>query len=192
MMLMSATGWQIGLVLGLAVVAVAAAIVIAIVVLAMRIARQAKTAVGAVEVVRATDRRARRHRADQRLRRAHPALRTGPAKGGGRANDATLAAISIHTYWGIALVDRPGRGAGRCGPAHRAAQAVGKHREVGRRAARGRRQGRREHREHPAARGNGARAGPDRRRGGRPGRLHERADRRVRRAHELQPTYSSS
>ncbi len=51
-MLMSATGWQIGLVLGIAVIAVPAAIVIAIVLLALRIARQARTAVGAVEVVR--------------------------------------------------------------------------------------------------------------------------------------------
>jgi hypothetical protein len=52
MILMSATGWQIGLVLGVAVVAVAAAIVIAIVLLALRIARQARTAVQAVEIVR--------------------------------------------------------------------------------------------------------------------------------------------
>jgi hypothetical protein len=49
----SSSGWQIGLVLGIAVVAVAAAIVIVIVLLALRIARQAKTAVLAVEVVRA-------------------------------------------------------------------------------------------------------------------------------------------
>jgi uncharacterized membrane protein len=45
-------GWQLGLVLGIAVVAVAAVIVITIVLLAMRIARQAKVAEGAVEVVR--------------------------------------------------------------------------------------------------------------------------------------------
>jgi uncharacterized membrane protein len=48
----SSTGWQVGLALGIVVVAVAAAIVIAIVVLAMRIAKQAKTAEQAVEVVR--------------------------------------------------------------------------------------------------------------------------------------------
>ena len=52
-MIASATQWQVGLALGIAVVAVAAVIVITIVVLAMRIAKQAKTAVGAVEVVRA-------------------------------------------------------------------------------------------------------------------------------------------
>jgi hypothetical protein len=52
MVLMSVTGWQIGLVLGIAVIAVAAAIVIVIVLLALRIARQARTAVQAVEVVR--------------------------------------------------------------------------------------------------------------------------------------------
>jgi hypothetical protein len=49
----SSSGWQIGLVLGIAVVAVAAVIVIVIVLLALRIARQARTAVLAVEVVRA-------------------------------------------------------------------------------------------------------------------------------------------
>jgi uncharacterized membrane protein len=48
----SATQWQVGIALGIAVVAVAAVIVITIVLLAMRIARQAKTAVQAVEVVR--------------------------------------------------------------------------------------------------------------------------------------------
>ena len=52
-MIASATQWQVGLALGIAVVAVAAVIVITIVLLAMRIAKQAKTAVGAVEVVRA-------------------------------------------------------------------------------------------------------------------------------------------
>jgi hypothetical protein len=44
--------WQLGLVIGIVVIAVAAAIVIMIVLLAMRIAAQAKTAEGAVEVVR--------------------------------------------------------------------------------------------------------------------------------------------
>ena len=48
----TSTGWQVGLVLGVVVIAVAAAIVITIVWLAMRIAGQAKTAVGAVDVVR--------------------------------------------------------------------------------------------------------------------------------------------
>jgi hypothetical protein len=52
MMLMSATGWQVGLVLGIVVIAIAAVIVIAIVLLALRIARQARTAVEAVEIVR--------------------------------------------------------------------------------------------------------------------------------------------
>ena len=48
----SATGWQIGIGIGIAVIVVAAAIVIVIVLLALRIARQARTAVQAVEVVR--------------------------------------------------------------------------------------------------------------------------------------------
>jgi hypothetical protein len=46
------TQWQVGIALGVVVIAVAAAIVITIVMLAMRIARQAKLAVGAVDVVR--------------------------------------------------------------------------------------------------------------------------------------------
>jgi hypothetical protein len=46
------TGWVVGLVLGVVVIAVAAAILIVIVALATRIAKQAKTAEDAVEVVR--------------------------------------------------------------------------------------------------------------------------------------------
>ena len=49
----ASTGWWIGLVLGIVVIAVAAAIVITIVVLARRIAGQARDAVDGVEVVRA-------------------------------------------------------------------------------------------------------------------------------------------
>jgi len=52
MLLAASSGWPIGLVLGIVVIAVAAAIVITIVMLAMRIAKQAETAVGAVGVVR--------------------------------------------------------------------------------------------------------------------------------------------
>ena len=48
----SSTGWQVGLVLGSAVVAVTAVIVIVIVVLAIRIAKQARAAEQAVDVVR--------------------------------------------------------------------------------------------------------------------------------------------
>jgi uncharacterized membrane protein len=48
----ASTGWGIGLVLGIVVVIVAAAIVITIVALALRIARQAKTAEEAVGVLR--------------------------------------------------------------------------------------------------------------------------------------------
>jgi hypothetical protein len=46
------TQWQVGIALGVVVIAVAAVIVIAIVRLAMRIDKQAKLAVGAVDVVR--------------------------------------------------------------------------------------------------------------------------------------------
>jgi hypothetical protein len=46
------TGWTVGLVLGVLVILIAAAIVITIVRLAQRIAAQAATAVGGVDVVR--------------------------------------------------------------------------------------------------------------------------------------------
>jgi threonine/homoserine/homoserine lactone efflux protein len=49
----ASTGWWIGLVLGIVVIAVAAVIVIVIVTLARRIAGQARGAVDGVEVVRA-------------------------------------------------------------------------------------------------------------------------------------------
>jgi uncharacterized membrane protein len=48
----ASTGWTVGLVLGIAGIVVTAVIVITIVALAMRIAKQAETADGAVEVVR--------------------------------------------------------------------------------------------------------------------------------------------
>ena len=48
----ASAGWPIGLALGIVVILVAAAIVIVIVTLAMRIAKQAETAEGAVEVLR--------------------------------------------------------------------------------------------------------------------------------------------
>jgi hypothetical protein len=48
----ASTGWWLGLVLGVVVIAVAALIVIVIVSLARRIAGQARTAVQGVEVVR--------------------------------------------------------------------------------------------------------------------------------------------
>ncbi len=45
-------GWKIGLVLGVVVILIAAVIVIVIVALALRIAKQARTAVGGVDAVR--------------------------------------------------------------------------------------------------------------------------------------------
>ena len=51
-MVAASTQWQVGIVLGIVVIAVAAAIVITIVLLARRIAKQAKTAEQAVKVVR--------------------------------------------------------------------------------------------------------------------------------------------
>ena len=52
LVLASSTQWQVGIVLGVIVVAIAAVIVITIVLLALRIAKQAKTAEDAVGVVR--------------------------------------------------------------------------------------------------------------------------------------------
>jgi hypothetical protein len=49
----ASTGWWVGLVLGIIVIAVAAVIVISVVMLARRIAGQARGAVEGVEVVRA-------------------------------------------------------------------------------------------------------------------------------------------
>ena len=49
---MAASEWPVGLAIGLVVILVAAVILIVIVALAMRIAKQAKTAEDAVEVVR--------------------------------------------------------------------------------------------------------------------------------------------
>ena len=52
MLTASSTAWQLGLLLGIVVIAVAAAIVITIVLLARKIAAQARTAEQAVDVVR--------------------------------------------------------------------------------------------------------------------------------------------
>ena len=52
-MIAASTGWWIGLVLGVVVIAVAAAIVVTIVLLARRIAAQARGAVDGVEAVHA-------------------------------------------------------------------------------------------------------------------------------------------
>ena len=52
MLTAASAGWVVGLVIGVVVIAVAAAILSTIVALAMRIAGQAKTAEGAVQVVR--------------------------------------------------------------------------------------------------------------------------------------------
>jgi hypothetical protein len=51
--LAASTGWTVGIVLGVVVILIAAAIVITIVALALRIAKQASTAVQGVDAVRA-------------------------------------------------------------------------------------------------------------------------------------------
>lgn len=53
MLTVASTGWVVGIILGVVVIAVAAVIVITIVALATRIAAQAKTAEEGLEVVRA-------------------------------------------------------------------------------------------------------------------------------------------
>ena len=163
-----------GLALGIAVVAVVLVIVITIVLLAQD-RETGEDGPGAVEVVRA-DRRAWRHRADQRLGREDPARRPLAAEGGGR-NDRRAVVERI-----LALALALGAAAAVVAAILLVGPADGgrKHREVGRRPARDSRQGGREHREHPATRSDGACAGADRRRGRRPGRLHERAHGRIR------------
>ena len=98
----ASTGWWIGLVLGIVVIAVAAVIVITVVMLARRIAGQARGAVDGVKVVQRTDGRARRNWADQRLRREDPALGARAAKGGG--GQMTTLAVSANTLWAVSLV----------------------------------------------------------------------------------------
>ena len=99
----ASAGWPIGLALGIVVILVAAAIVITIVALAMRIAKQAKTAEEAVEVVRQQTAELGGIARINDSGRAHPALRAGAAEGGGRQMTLPLA-VSDHTYWTIALV----------------------------------------------------------------------------------------
>ena len=98
-MIASSTEWQVGLALGIVVIAVAAVIVIVIVLLALQDRRSRRRRPSRrSRCVRAADGRARRHRADQRLGRADPARRPGAAEGGGR--EMTLAAISSNTLLG--------------------------------------------------------------------------------------------
>ena len=93
----------------------------------------------------------------------------------------TVIATSSHTYWWIALGDRAGRGADRrraAGGADRRRRRASTSRPRRCSGSPGKVAG--EHRQHPAAPGDGAGARADRGGGRRAGRLHERADRRVR------------
>ena len=78
----------------------AAVIVIAIVLLALRIAKQAKTAVGAVEVVRQQTAELGGIAPDQRLGREDPARRPVAPEGGGRE---VIVALTSNGYWAVAL-----------------------------------------------------------------------------------------
>ena len=88
----SSAQWQLGIALGIAVVAVAAVIVITIVLLARQDRQAGQDGRGGGRGRAPADSRARRHRADQRLRREDPARRPVAAKGGGR--EVSLAALS--------------------------------------------------------------------------------------------------
>ena len=119
MLTASATGWQVGIAIGVVVVLVAAVIVIAIVLLALRIAKQAKLAEGAVEVVRQQTAELGGIARINDSGREDPARRAVAAKGGGREMTVTFAAISPHGYWVIALgigARRGGGRRGRCSP----------------------------------------------------------------------------
>ena len=178
----ASTGWWIGLVLGIVVIAVAAAIVITIV-----DAGAADRGPGAGRGrgrrggARA-DRRARRHRADQRLRACGSCIRRARCERWRWANDDPRG-LGQHALGDLAR-DRPRRRAGRRVPAVVLVRTVDDiDRSVGGLLEVAGKVGG-QHRQHPAARGDGARAGADRRGGRGPGRLHERAHRRLRRTHE--------
>ena len=98
----ASTGWVVGIVLGVVVIAVAAVIVITIVALATRIARQAATAEDAVESVRAQtdelDGVARINDSGVRILHAARALRKAAV------GKMTVVAVSGDTYWTIALI----------------------------------------------------------------------------------------
>ena len=106
--------WLLGIGVGVVVIAVAAAIVITIVMLAQRIATQAKTSEGGGRGRARPDRRAQRHRADQRLRRPDPALGSRASEGGG---GQMTCSHCPHTLLGDRAWDRPGRRADRRVPA---------------------------------------------------------------------------
>ena len=94
---------MVGLVLGVVVIAVAAVIVIMIVALATRIAKQARTAEEAVEVVRRqTDDLGGVARINDSGVEDPGSPARALVKGGGR--EVTLLATSAHTYWSIALI----------------------------------------------------------------------------------------
>ena len=187
----ASTGWWIGLVLGIVVIAVAAVIVITIVLLAIadRQAGQDGGRTASRWCAQQTDELAGIGRInDSGVRILHAARALRKVAVGQMTHARSLGEHLL----GDRARHRPRRGAGRRGAARVLVRAVGSIEQSVERPARGRRQGRGEHREHPAARGDGARARADRGGGRRPGRLHERPHRRVRRAHEQHATCSSS
>ena len=93
----SSGGWQLGIALGVVVIAVAAVIVITIVVLGIQDREAGEGRRGRRRGRAAADGRALRHRPDQRLGRPDPPLGARAAEGGGREMSAT-------TYWEIALL----------------------------------------------------------------------------------------
>ena len=99
------TSWYIGLGLGAVVVVVAVIIVVTILVLANRIAGQAETAVGAVDVVKDQTDELSRRRQDQRLGSADPACGPGAAEDGCGALMTVMLALadSERTLWYVTL-----------------------------------------------------------------------------------------
>ena len=84
LLIASSTAWQVGIALGIVVIAVAAVIVIVIVRARDQDRQAGEDGRAGGRGGAPADRRARRHRADQRLGRADPARRPVAAKGGGR------------------------------------------------------------------------------------------------------------
>ena len=156
MLTAASTGWVVGIVLGVVVIAVAAVIVITIVALAQRIARQAKTAEEAVEVVRRQtaelDGVARINDSGVRILHAARALRKVAV------GQVSSSRSRSHELLDDRAGDRPRRRAGgRRAAGGAAAQRRPKIQRSVDGPARDRGQGRRQHGEHPAARGNRAR-----------------------------------
>ena len=143
------TGWTVGLILGVVVILVAALIVIRIVLLAQRIAEQAAppsraSAPCAQQTTKLND---IGRINDSGVRILHSRPRAAEGGGGQMTNDDA---------WTLALIIGLVAALIVAGAAAAPDQGRARHRELGRRPARGRDERGRQHRQHPAAAGHRA------------------------------------